>query len=125
MNVTAVMEDDQAVEFTHANDRLHIALAAPSRVQEQRTFTITYHGTPADGLVISQNKYGERTFFGDNWPNRARHWLPSVDHPSDKALCEFIITAPNHYQVIGCGTLVEENHDAGVFVTGSEAMWED
>ena len=85
-----------------------IGPAAPSRVQEQRTFTITYHGTPADGLVISQNKYGERTFFGDNWPNRARHWLPTIDHPSDKALCEFIITAPNHYQVVGCGTLVEE-----------------
>ncbi len=108
MNVAAVMQDDQAVEFTHANDRLHIALPAPSRVQEQRTFTITYQGTPADGLVISQNKYGERTFFGDNWPNRARHWLPTIDHPSDKALCEFIITAPNHYQVVGCGTLVEE-----------------
>ncbi|MFB3132758.1 MAG: M1 family aminopeptidase [Rhodothermales bacterium] len=108
MNVTVVMQDDQAVEFTHANDRLHIALPTPSRMQEQRTFTITYQGTPADGLVISQNKYGERTFFGDNWPNRARHWLPTIDHPSDKALCEFIITAPNHYQVVGCGTLVEE-----------------
>ncbi len=108
MNVAAVMQDDQAVEFTHANDRLHVALPTPSRVQEQRTFTITYQGTPADGLVISQIKYVERTFFGYNWPNRARLWLPSVDHPSDKALCEFIITAPNHYQVVGCGTLVEE-----------------
>jgi aminopeptidase N len=30
-----------------------------------------------------------------------------VDHPSDKATVEWIVTAPNHYQVVGNGRIVE------------------
>jgi len=113
MTVSAVTQAGQAVGFTHEADRLHLALATPPQPNEQRTYTIAYHGVPADGLVISQNKHGDRTFFGDNWPNRARHWLPTIDHPSDKAICEFIVTAPDHYQVVGCGALVEETNLPG------------
>ena len=40
---------------------------------------------PAAGLLIGPNTHGERTFFSDNWPNKARQWLPVVDHPYDKA----------------------------------------
>ena len=50
---------------------------------------------PADGLIISKNKYGHRTFFADNWPNRAHNWMPCVDDPADKASVEFIVTAPS------------------------------
>ena len=65
---------------------------------------------PADGLVIGRNRHGDRTFFGDNWPDRAHHWLPCVDHPSDKATVEFIVTAPAHYQVVANGRQVEETN---------------
>ena len=51
-----------------------------------------------------------RTFFSDNWPNKARNWLPLVDHRYDKATSDFIIFAPNHYQVISNGLLVEETN---------------
>jgi aminopeptidase N len=63
---------------------------------------------PADGLIISTNEYNHRTFFGDNWPNRAHNWLPCVDDPADKATVDFIITAPNHYQVVANGAKVSE-----------------
>ena len=46
--------------------------------------------------------------FSDSWPNDARQWLPVIDHPSDKATGEFIVTAPNHYQVVSNGLLIEE-----------------
>ena len=108
MTVEAVTRDGNAVAFTHENDRLRITLATAAQAEERRVFTITYQGIPGDGLIIANNKYGDRTFFGDNWPERARHWLPTVDHPSDKAMCEFVVTAPDHYQVVGCGALVEE-----------------
>lgn len=108
MTVAAVTREGSGLNFTHEKDRLRIALSTPTHAREQRTFTIAYHGVPSDGLIISTNKYGDRTFFGDNWPERARHWLPTVDHPADKALCEFVVTAPDHYQVVGCGALVEE-----------------
>jgi aminopeptidase N len=69
---------------------------------------VLYGGVPASGLVIGPNLHGDRTFFSDNWPNRARQWLPTVDHPHDKATCEFVVTAPAHYQVVSNGLLVEE-----------------
>lgn len=67
--------------------------------------SIAYHGQPSDGLIISKNQFGDRTFFADHWPDRAHHWLPVVDHPSEKATCEFIVTAPSHYDVVANGDL--------------------
>jgi aminopeptidase N len=94
--------------FRHANDRLHITLDRPSVAGETRRLVVAYHGTPATGLIIGNNKHGDRTFFSDNWPIKARHWLPTLDHPYDKATSEMVVTAPNHYQVISNGLLVEE-----------------
>ena len=108
MRVSRVSSEEIDVEFSHERDRLSITVSPPAHADEERTYTIRYEGEPADGLVISTNKFGDRTFFGDNWPNRARNWLPTVDHPSDKATVEFVVTAPDHYQVVGNGYLVEE-----------------
>ena len=108
MEVTAVTRNGKDVTYQHEEDRLHIRLASPPQLDERRTYTVSYRGVPADGLIIADNKYGDRTFFGDNWPNRARHWLPTVDHPADKATVEFSVTAPAHYQVISNGRMVEK-----------------
>ena len=67
-----------------------------------------YRGVPADGLRLIDNMHGERTFFSENWPDKARQWLPMIDHPYDKATDEFIITAPAKYQVVANGLLQEE-----------------
>ena len=85
-----------------------MTLATPSRAGERGSFTVRYHGIPATGLLIGKNKHGDRTFFSDDWPDKARHWLPTLDHPYDKATCEFRVTAPAHYQVISNGLRVEE-----------------
>jgi aminopeptidase N len=108
MAVESVMINGADAQYVHHDDRLTITMTGPSSVGDRRTIHVAYSGRPGDGLIISTNKYGERTFFGDNWPDRARHWLPVVDHPSDKALIEFIVTAPDRYQVVGSGALVEE-----------------
>ncbi len=107
MLVTEVREDSIPVRFNHAEKRVHIIPTKSATRGETRSYTIAYTGIPADGLIIADNKYGERTFFGDNWPDRARYWLPCIDHPSDKATCEFVIYAPDHYQVVANGRLVE------------------
>jgi len=108
MTVSAVTENGEPVAFEQANNRLRITPAALPAPNERRTYTVTYSGVPADGLIISTNRHGDRTFFGDNWPNRARHWLPSVDHPSDKATIAWSVTAPDRYQVVGSGRRAEE-----------------
>ncbi|MSR63797.1 MAG: hypothetical protein EXS08_15335 [Planctomycetes bacterium] len=50
-------------------------------------------------VLVGPNKRGERTFFSNNWPDKARQWLRVVDHPYDKATSEFLVTAPAHYQL--------------------------
>ncbi len=104
--MAASQKDDQVLSFRHEEDRLIIyAPSGAKRFDQTQRFEIKYSGIPADGLIISENKFGDRTFFGDNWPNRAHHWLPVVDHPSDKAIVGFTIDAPEHYEVIASGTL--------------------
>lgn len=110
MMVSSVNRQGVPLEFTHRNNRLSILLDEAIQQNDFINLHISYQGVPADGLIIAKNKYGDRTFFGDNWPNRARHWLPTIDHPSDKATCEFIITSPVHYQVIANGILREESN---------------
>lgn len=109
MEVLGVSRNGDPVQYTHTGDRLAVILLSPSSGGEQRTYSISYRGTPADGLIIGTNRWGERTFFGDNWPDRARHWLPTVDHVSDKATVEWVVTAPEDYEVVGTGILLERS----------------
>ncbi len=68
---------------------------------------IRYHGTARDGLVVRIDSTGNRTFFADNWPDRAHLWLPVQDHPSDKAEVNFRVEVPLDLEVIANGTLVK------------------
>jgi aminopeptidase N len=108
MTVTSVTSDSAALHFSHTGDHLAITLGSPSKAGELRQFTVAYHGIPASGLYIGTNRYGERAFFSWNWPDKARQWLPMVDHPSDKATSEFIVTAPSKYSVVSNGLLQDE-----------------
>ncbi len=107
MRVTGVKTaDGKDVSFSHRQNRVFLTLAGQPNIPQE--VLIRYEGVPEKGLIISKNKFGDRTFFGDNWPNNARHWLPVVDHPSDKATCDFMVTAPSHYRVIANGKRVTE-----------------
>ena len=68
---------------------------------------IRYHGVARDGLVVRTDSSGNRTFFADNWPDRAHLWLPVQDHPSDKAEVNFRVEVPFDLEVIANGTLVK------------------
>lgn len=110
MTVTGVVSGGKELAFTHQNDELLISFGTGSEANQRSQVTISYHGIPAQGLHIGENKYGDRSFFSDNWPDRARHWLATVDHPYDKATCEFIVTAPARYQVVSNGLKKEETN---------------
>lgn len=106
MTVQKITENNQILSFHQSADSIHIDL--PAKAGDKKTIEISYEGIPADGLIIANNKYKHRGFFADNWPNRARNWLPCVDHPADKAPVDFLVTAPDHYQVVANGVQVEE-----------------
>ena len=109
MLIDSIKIGDLPINFTHQNDELMISLPTPSVANSDIIFTIKYHGVPFDGLKIGPTKNGDRSFFSENWSNKARHWLPTLDHPSDKATSEFIVKAPAHYKVVSNGLLLEES----------------
>jgi aminopeptidase N len=108
MNAYRVTENGKTLTSMHLHDSVVVVLDKPATPEEIRTFEIQYAGVPSDGLIISRNKYGDRTFFSDNWPNRAHNWIPCKDEPGDKATFEFVVTAPSQYRVISNGKLEEE-----------------
>jgi len=108
MTIAAVKEGDKSLEFSHESDRVAIQLPTPTAIGEERTVSVQYRGAPRSGLRLTQNLHGEWCAFSENWPNRARQWLATVDHPSDKATGEFVVTAPARYQVVANGLLMDE-----------------
>jgi len=102
--------------FTHDGRVVSVAIGAPSAAVmappdpvrpgalDTLCVTVRYEGEPRDGLIISTDSAGRYRAFGDNWPDRARHWLATVDHPSDKAIVEFVVEAPAALRVISNGT---------------------
>jgi aminopeptidase N len=112
MTVSSVTSDGTPLTFAHEGDVLRITLPAAGRSGERLDISVSYSGVPGAGLQAGPNSYGDRTFFSDNWPNRARHWLPTVDHPYDKATNEMLVTAPAHYQVVSNGLMIEQTDGA-------------
>ncbi len=108
MTVQRVVSGGRTLAFTHTSDRLVITLPAASREGQIIELAVLYGGVPADGLQIKANRHGDRTFFSDNWPNKAHHWLPMIDYISDKATMEMDVAAPAHYQVVSNGRRIEE-----------------
>ncbi len=108
MDVSKVMMDGESLNFKHQDNRLEIACPTYPGNDAIMDIVVYYSGIPRDGLIISQNKFDRRSFFGDNWPDRARNWLACVDHVSDKATVEFVVNAPSHYEVVSNGYLYQK-----------------
>jgi aminopeptidase N len=106
MLVDSVTVDGRLATFTHEGDRLTIR--DPGTALGSRSEAIVwYHGAPGDGLIVGYSRHGRRAIFADNWADRAHHWFPSLDHPSDKATLELVVVAPSDLEVVGNGILAE------------------
>jgi aminopeptidase N len=108
MTVTSITSDGRAVPIEHRDNRLHLPVPAGAIAGQDVIFTISYHGAPGNGLRLLNNIHGDRTAFSENWYNRARQWLPMIDHPADKATGELIVTTKADYQVVSNGVIVEQ-----------------
>jgi len=106
MSVKSVTDNGVNLDFVQENNLL-IVSNCQARNRKEITWTIDFFGIPKDGLIIGNNRYGERTIFGDNWPNRAHNWFVCVDHPSDKAFVDFSIKVPAKYKAIANGELLQ------------------
>ncbi len=96
------------------NDTLWVFTAEEEPIYTEQKIVIHYQCTPDDGLIFSNTRHGKRTVFADNWPNRAQHWIPVVDHPTEKASCSFEIIAPAHYNIVSNGEMLMETKKHGL-----------
>lgn len=81
--VSRVLVDDKPVKFGRTDSTISVPL--PRGDTSTWRVRVAYGGAVSDGLIARRDSAGRWTYFGDNWPNRARYWFPSIDHPSDKA----------------------------------------
>ncbi len=106
LKVDKVSVDGRAVRFTQTPTELEVPLPRKAGRAPTYAVSIDYGGEVTDGLIARSDSAGRWTYFGDNWPNRARHWIPSIDHPSDKATVTWHVMAPIGRTVVANGKLM-------------------
>lgn len=116
LRVDSVLVNDHPVDFRRDSETVRVPL--PPGSGDTLRVTVRYGGEPNDGLIIRTDSLGRWTGFGDNWPDRGRNWIPSVDHPGDKATVTWTVRAPAGRRVIANGVLEVETPLGGA---GAEA----
>jgi aminopeptidase N len=120
LTVRGIEVNGRAVGPVHSQNRIEVPLG--SVTGDSVSVRVRYDGIVTDGLVVLKDAQGRWTWFGDNWPDRTRQWLPTVDHPSDKATVSWTVRAPTGRTVVSNGTLL------GVRSVGartSETRWRE
>ena len=109
LQVDSVWVNARSADFLRGPATLRISLGSPVQTAPDTLLVgVRYHGEVKDGLIMQADEKGRWYAFGDNWPNRARYWLPTVDRPDYKATVTWNVTAPSDSRVIANGELMGE-----------------
>ena len=122
LNVRSVAVDGHAVTAAHEGNVIDIPLDG---ARDSMRVRVVYDGPVSDGLIVRKDAKGRWTWFGDNWPDRTRHWLPTVDHPSDKATVSWKVMTPVGRTVVANGTLVSNRAVTVNRVRRTEWVWRE
>ena len=119
--VRAVRAGGEDLDFTHEGGTLAIALGAPRAAGETLVLEIDYGGSDID---VDATQYGMAANYDLgldfkaetdanpqlintlSFPEGARHWYPSVDHPADRATFELLATVREDWKVLSNGRLL-------------------
>ncbi len=112
LTVARVLANGKTAAFRQTPAGVSVVLPK-ARVGDTTLVDVEYGGVVTDGLIARHDSAGRWTYFGDNWPDRARHWIPSLDHPSDKATVTWRVRASPNQTVVANGTLVSSRPVAG------------
>jgi aminopeptidase N len=120
MEVHEVVSDDgHSLSHRHDGTVLELTWDAPVPAGEERRFTVRWTvEDPLAGLVFggdSASTPGAGAFVAtDHETERARYWLPCVDHPSARTTLELHLTVPEEHRALASGAKVGELvHDDG------------
>jgi len=92
--------------FSYDGHVITVVITVPTGGHIPAGLAIRYHGSPRDGLIIGTSARGRRVAFADNWPQRARYWIPTIDEPRDKAVVGFNVGVPASWRVVANGKAV-------------------
>jgi len=121
--VTSVKNDTVSLSFIQANGSVMIAPTSPIYRDEKRKYTIHYQSDGKIADPVNYNMGGVRVlglgFFDESednpalvqthsFPEGARHWFPSNDHPADKATSEIVTTVRSDWKVLSNGVLKDK-----------------
>lgn len=109
LSIDAVQVDGADAGFVVEPEELRITPASPLVSGRSVTVVVDYHGAPDAGGGFGIPNGWFHTPSGSyvlNEPDGARTWVPSNDHPSDKASFTFRITVPVGSTAVANGALV-------------------
>jgi aminopeptidase N len=99
------------LDAAYDGSKVSVAFRTPFAEGESRDVTVRYAVVePASGLLFSRptEAMPDAAWFAvtDHETERARHWLPSVDHPSVRPTLAFTLTADSRFTILANGALV-------------------
>ena len=113
--VTKVVVDGRAAAFEIADPELRITPSSPIAVGDSFTVAVTYSAHGNDSTISAGTTAGwfetDTGSFVLDEPDGARFWLPSNDHPSDKATYRFRIHVPKGVTAVANGIMVSHTTD--------------
>ena len=123
--VSSVTVDGDEAEFEQEDVELRITPATPLEPDKAVDVVVAYTATPDGGTSIANLPSGwfhtDEGSYVLNEPDGARTWLPSNDHPSDKATYTFRITVPTGLTAVANGALISTTPGP----EGDEWVWEE
>jgi aminopeptidase N len=109
-SVSSVAIDGDDVSFVADEPELRITPDEPIEAGDTHEVVVAFTSSPDGASSLSGLPSGWFTTPGGSYvlnePDGARTWLPSNDHPSDKATWTFRITVPNGVTAVANGRLV-------------------
>lgn len=117
LTVDQLQVNDDAATFVRSNGELTIRPPEPILAGEEFVVTTTYHGLPGESRGPTTSPVNGWTDTGSaiyvaGEPTGAAGWFPVNDHPLDKALYSFTITAESSFEVITNGLLQSQIDNA-------------
>ncbi len=109
------IEDSKGAKtsFTYDGEKINITWANPFSKNEKRKVAISYRvRKPIAGLYFSspKNDYKESGTWAatDHETERARYWLPCIDHLNVRTTLEFNLSADSKYEILANGAKTKE-----------------
>jgi aminopeptidase N len=105
--------NDHVIKWQYDGQKLIINWDKPFAAQEERKVEVAYRVVaPTAGLyfALPDEAYPNQPYYmlSDHETERARHWLPCIDHPNVRTTLDLRLRADARFTILANGYLVEE-----------------